>query len=219
MASISGAEPKARRAVRWSWSGAATALGVTLFFTLVAVMLVGSTSALGRHGDEQPFYWLHIVGGSVVMLLGPFQFIAPIRNRFRRYHRFAGYAFVTGSVMAFAGFVAIQPTAVDTFFLSQATAITLWMAAMGAAVIAARRKRFLTHRHNMTRAFVLAAYFVVVRLVDPHGMAFITPFASEKAAANAHSDWLAWVVPLVLVEVYYGRLWDGLLRKRGRVAV
>jgi hypothetical protein len=43
-------------------------------------------------------------------------------------------------------------------------------------------------------------------------------FASEKAAANAHSDWLAWVVPLVLVEVYYGRKWDRLLKKREQLA-
>ena len=193
---------------------------------MVVRFLVGSTGELARHGDLVPLYWLHIIGGSVVMLLGPFQFIAPIRNRFRRYHRIAGYTFVGGSLAAFIGFVAIQPMwsvgiggkwpegTTDTFFLSQATAMALWMAAMAAAVVAARRKRFLTHRHNMTRTFVLAAYFLVVRFIDPAGMALITPFASEEAAANAHSDWLAWVVPLVAVEVYYGRTWDRLLRRR-----
>ena len=92
------------------------------------------------------------------------------------------------------------------------------MLAMGAALIAARRKRLLTHQHNMTRAFVLASYFVVVRLMDKYGMGAVGIFASEKAAANAHSDWLAWVVPLVLVEVYYGRKWDRLLKKRERLA-
>jgi hypothetical protein len=49
-------------------------------------------------------------------------------------------------------------------------------------------------------------------------MALITPFASEPPAANAHSDWLAWVLPLVLVEVYYDRKWDRLLRKRERTS-
>lgn len=215
----------AARDMRFSWGAAATALAVAVFFFLVLVMLWFSTRALDRHGDKLPYYWLHIVGGCLVMLLGPFQFIAPIRNRFRRYHRIAGYTFVGGSVTAFLGFVAIQPRwtvgfggelppgTSDTFFLSQATAMTLWMAAMTAAVVAARGKRFLTHQHNMTRAFVLAAYFVAVRLIDPYGMALITPFASEEAAANAHSDWLAWVVPLVLVEAYYGRKWDRLSRR------
>ena len=200
----------------FSWRAAVIMLALALFFYVVARFLVGSTGALARHGDKLPFYWLHIVGGTIVLALAPFQYLAPIRNRFRRYHRWAGYGFVAGSVLAFAGYVAIQPTAKDTFFLSQATAMALWMAAMIAAVIAARRKRFLTHRHNMTRAFVLAGYFVVVRFIDPAGMVLITPFASEEAAANAHSDWLAWVVPLVLVEAYYGREWDRLLRKRGQ---
>ena len=70
----------------------------------------------------------------------------------------------------------------------------------------------------MTRAFVLAAYFVFVRLMDKYGMDAIVPFASSKDAQNAHSDWLAWVIPLVLVEVYYGRKWDRLLKRRERRA-
>jgi uncharacterized membrane protein YozB (DUF420 family) len=202
--------------MRFSWGAMGTALTVAAFLALVGLMLSFSVGNVGRHGDKAWLYWLHIGGGSVVMLLGPFQFIAPIRNRFRLYHRAAGYSFVAGSVAAFIGFWAIQPTKPDTFFLSQATAISLWMLAMAAAVIAAKRKRCLTHQHNMTRAFVLAAYFVVVRLMDRFGLAALVPFASNENARLAHSDWIAWVVPLVLVEVYYGRKWDRLLRKRER---
>lgn len=112
----------------------------------------------------------------------------------------------------------VQPGDTDVIFLSQATAISLWMVAVAAAVVAARRKRFLTHQHNMTRAFVLAAYFVVVRLMDRFGMEWVGLFTSEKAAANAHSDWISWVVPLVLVEAYYGQKWDRLLKRRGGAA-
>jgi hypothetical protein len=202
---------------RFSWSAAGTATLVALFLAGVAFFLIRDVPNVARHGQAKEWrYALHIIGGSLVMLVAPFQFIAPIRNRFRRYHRWAGYAFVAGSVMTFVGYWLIQPTARDTFFLSQTVAICLWMAAMAAAVMAARRKHFLTHQHNMTRAFVIAVYFIVVRLVDPWGMPLITPFASEPAAANAHSDWIAWVVPLVLVELYYGRKWDRLLRKRQR---
>lgn len=203
-----------RGSMRFSWSGLATALLVAGFLYLVIRFLGFSLPGLGKHGDKAWAYWLHIGGGTLVMLIAPFQFIAPIRNRFRRYHRIAGYSFVAGSVAAFVGYWGLQPTEKDTFFLSQATAISLWMAAMVAAVVAARRKRFLTHQHNMTRAFVLAAYFVAVRLMDKYGMDLVALGASNKDAANAHSDWLTWVIPLVLVEVYYGRKWDRLLRRR-----
>ena len=204
---------------RFSWSGLLTSLAVVLFIALVVRFLSLGIPGVARHPPDKHWaYWLHIAGGSVVMALGPFQLIAPIRNRFRRYHRWAGYTFVGASIAAFIGFWAVQPGDTDVFFLSQATAISLWMLAMGAAVIAARRKRLLTHQHNMTRAFVLASYFVVVRLMDKYGMGAVGIFASEKAAAHAHSDWLAWVVPLVLVEVYYGRKWDRLLKKREQLA-
>lgn len=206
------------KTMRFSWSGAMTALAVALFLALVARLLSFSLPGLARHGEKQWAYWLHILGGTTVLLLGPFQFIAPIRNRFRRYHRIAGYTFVVGSAAAFVGFWLVQPGDTDVFFLSQATAISLWMVAVAAAVVAARRKRFLTHQHNMTRAFVLASYFVVVRLMDRFGMDWVGLFSSEKAAANAHSDWISWVLPLVLVEVYYGRKWDRLLKRRDGTA-
>lgn len=207
-----------KRGRQFSWRGPVTALVVASFFVLVVTFLAFSIPGVARHPVAIHWaYWLHIGGGSVVLALGPFQFIGSIRNRFRRYHRLAGYSFVGGSVAAFIGFWAIQPTRPDTFFLSQATAISLWMLAMAGAVIAARRKRFLTHQHNMTRAFVLAAYFVVVRLMDRFVMSALVPFASDENARLAHSDWIAWVVPLVVVEVYYGRKWDRLLWKQERV--
>ena len=194
-----------------------TGLVVAIFLFLVVTFLTFSIPGVARHPAAIHWaYWLHIGGGSVVMALGPFQFIGPICGHFRRYHRLAGYSFVGGSVAAFIGFWAVQPTNPDTFFLSQATAISLWMLAMAGAVVAARRKRFLTHQHNMTRAFVLAAYFVVVRLMDRFGMSALIPFASDENARLAHSDWIAWVVPLVVVEVYYGRKWDRLLWRRER---
>ena len=195
---------------------AATAILVALFLGLVALMVAGSLPGLARHPDEKLWaYWLHIGGGSLVLALAPFQFVSPLRNRFRRYHRWAGYTFVGGSLAAFLGFWAVQPVQPDLFFASQATAITLWMLAMTAAVFAARRKRFLTHQHNMTRAFVLASYFVVVRLVDSYGMSTLGPLLSiSEDAQLAHSDWIAWIVPLVAVEVYYGIKWDRLLKRR-----
>ena len=79
---------------------------------------------------------------------------------------------------------------------------------------AARRKRFLTHRHNMTRAFVIATYFVGVRLMDRLGLGAMTFLTASKDAQFAHSDWIAWVIPVVLVEAYYARQWDALLKKR-----
>lgn len=202
-----------------SWRVVGICLLVVIFFAGVIYFLQRDVPNVSRHGAAKEWrYAVHIIGGTLVMLVAPFQFVAPIRNRFRRFHRWAGYVFVVGSLMTCAGYWLIQPTAQDTFFLSQTVAIGVWMAATIAAVVAARRKHFLTHQHNMARAFTVASYFVLVRLIDPWAMDFITRFASEAPAANAHSDWLAWVLPLILVEIYYGRKWDRLVNPRHRPA-
>lgn len=189
---------------------------------VVALFFAGVFYFLGRDGPnivshpaaKQWAFGLHMAGGTLVLALAPFQFIAPIRERFRRYHRIAGYMFLLGTALAAIGFVLIQPASTDLFFASQLVAITLWVLCAGIAWQAARRKRFLTHRHNMTRAFVLASYFVAGRLFDKFGMALMEWFTDSRDAQFAHSDWLAWVIPLILVEAYYGRLWDRLLRRR-----
>lgn len=209
------ATAKAETGMRLSWRSLLVAIAIASFLYLVVRFLNSQWPGVTGHGDKNWAYVSHVVGGAVVLALGPFQFVAPIRNSFRKYHRWAGYIFVTGSLMAFLGFWALQPVERDEFRASQATAITLWMLAMTAAVVAARRQRFLTHQHNMARAFVLASYFVIVRLMDPWAMDIIEPWLSESEdAALAHSDWVAWIVPLLAVEVYYGWRWDRVLARR-----
>lgn len=184
------------------------------FFGAVAWFL--GPNILEPRSEKLAAYVLHIGGGSVVLLAGPFQFIAPVRNRYRRYHRFAGYAFVGGSAAAIVGYMMIMPGETDMFWLSQLVAITLWAVCVVVAVAAIRRKHVLTHQHNMARAFVIAAYFVTVRIVDEYLMWVLEPFSEVEGARLAHSDWLAWVLPLVLVEVWFGMKWDRLLKARAR---
>ena len=117
---------------------------------------------------------------------------------------------------AIFGYLIIMPGDTDMFWLSQLVAISIWAACVAVAVFAIRRKHVLTHQHNMARAFVIAAYFVIVRIIDQHLMWALEPLSKVEGARFAHSDWLAWVVPLILVEIWYGRKWDRLLKRRER---
>ena len=197
---------------RITLAGIATAFCLVIFFATVAWFL-GPNIVEARSANLLA-YILHIGGGSLVLLTAPFQFIAPIRNRYRRYHRFAGYTFVGGSVAAIVGFLIVMPGETDMFWLSQFVAVSLWSLCLAVAVTAIRRKHVLTHQHNMARAFVIAVYFVTVRIVDKHLMWALMPFSKVEGARYAHSDWLAWVVPLILVEIWFGMKWDKLLKRR-----
>ena len=193
------------------------ALAVVFLFLATVAWFLGP-NILGLKAAKWVTHGVHIVGGGVALLTAPFQFVAPIRNRYRGYHRIAGYVFVGGSTAAILGFFAIMPGETDMFFLSQFVAICLWAVCVIVAVVAIRRKHVLTHQHNMARAFVIAAYFVVVRIVDRHLMWALEPFSKVEGARFAHSDWLAWVLPIICVEIWFGRKWDRLLKKRERLA-
>ena len=181
-----------------------TLAALFVFFGLVAYIL--GPIFLKPHDERAVWYFIHIAGGVLVLACGPFQFIAAVRNRFRRYHRAAGYTYVLGSFMAVGGYIGLPKT--DLFLLSQMVALSLWILAVLFAVSSIRRGNVLSHQHNMARSFVLAAYFLTARLFDKHGMWLLVPFSDSMDVRLVHSDWLAWLIPLVLVEIYFSLKWQ-----------
>lgn len=189
---------------------ALTGAALLAYFGLVAFFL--GPKLLATHDEAAGWYLLHIAGGSLVLLLGPFQFIAPLRNRFRRHHRIAGYTYVAGSAMAITGFIGLPK--LEMFLTSQLVVLALWLTSIVLAVRAIRRGAVLSHQHNMARGFVLACYFLSVRIVDRYGMGLLVPLAGSEDVRLAHSDWLAWLVPLLAVELYFTHKWQATQRRR-----
>lgn len=184
-----------------------TAISLIAFFGLVAIFL--GPNLIEEHEQDAAWYFLHIAGGSLVLLLGPFQFVAPLRNRFRRYHRIAGYTYIAGSAMAVTGFIGLPK--LEMFLTSQLVALTLWSACVLLAIRAIRAGRLLSHQHNMARSFVLACYFLTARIVDRFAMDLLVPLAHSEGIRLAHSDWLAWLIPLLAVELYFTLKWQSTL--------
>jgi uncharacterized membrane protein len=193
---------------------AGTLAALCVFFGLVAYIL--GPIIFKSRSEHAAWYFMHITGGVLALACGPFQFIPALRNRFRRYHRAAGYTYVAGSFMAVAGYVGLPKA--DLFQLSQTVALSLWVLAVAFAVLSIRRGNVLSHQHNMARSFVLAAYFLTARLFDKHGMWLLVPFSDAMEVRLVHSDWLAWVIPLVLVEIYFSLKWRQKFDRRSQRA-
>jgi uncharacterized membrane protein len=180
-----------------------TGAALLAFFGLVAFFL--GPNLIEKHDKNAAWYLLHIAGGSLVLLLGPFQFIPALRNRFRNYHRAAGYTFFAGSAMTVIGYIGLPK--VELFLTSQLVALILWVVFLLLAIRAIRAGKILTHQHNMARTFVLACYFLTARVFDRY-LELLEPLASDKGIRLAHSDWLAWLTPLLLVELYFTFKWQ-----------
>lgn len=145
---------------------------------------------------------LHIVGAGVALLVGPIQFIPALRRAVPKLHRVIGWTYVI-AVLVSTPF-AIRLATYSTCSLCVAPFVawgSVTMLVTAAALITALRGSYRAHQDFMIRSCVLMYGFVLVRL-DGHliGTPLELPLASG-ASRNPMLIWLAWTVPLLLVEV------------------
>jgi hypothetical protein len=152
---------------------------------------------------------VHAVGAAVALMLGPWQFLASVRTRHRRLHRWIGRLYciacliggVTGEALAFG--VTSGLTAQIGFGLLA----SCWLGATALGWASAVTADFSRHRVWMVRSFALAFAAVTLRLYLGVAMASGLSFA----VAYPVIAWACWVPNLVVAE-----LW---LRRQGRVAL
>jgi len=173
-----------------------------VFFLLFSVVLIMTTKFGMAHGGYSLLFIGHIAGGTIFLGLGAFQFLARIRDRFRRFHRVNGRVMIVAALVSIACLYAMLPNSKCNACLpSQITVTTLWLASIIAAWVAIRRGDITAHRIHMARGFVSAAYFLIIRTMDHLiGLERLLPFVKDETAQFANSDWMAWVIPVLLVE-------------------
>lgn len=154
-----------------------------------------------------PNYWamrgwlvMHITGGMVALLTGPWQFWTGFRTRYLRLHRLTGKVFLcavaVGSISAFR--LAIGTTFGWAFGLSLVGLATAWVTTAGMAYYAILRGHIAIHKEWMLRAYVVTFAFVTFRLLNDYGPTSHLQPASDRAITIG---WVCWVVPLMVTEV------------------
>lgn len=153
--------------------------------------------------SNQIWFIAHMAGGTVVLLLGPLQFISLIRERFQKFHRTAGKIYIAASLISIGAlFFNILPTGECTPCRpSNYVVTTLWLLSVIAAWLSIKIHDIETHRAFMMRGFVFAAYFILVRTYGDAVMPYL-PGEPNDAGQWANSDWLTWVLPLLVLEMY-----------------
>jgi uncharacterized membrane protein len=105
---------------------------------------------------------VHIIGGGLFLVVGAFQFSAPVRRRYPSWHRRAGRVLMTlglGAAFAALWMTLLYPTQTGTGVLLYLFRLAFG-SAMAASIILAfraiRRRDVAQHRAWMTRAYALA---------------------------------------------------------------
>jgi uncharacterized membrane protein len=146
----------------------------------------------------RPFLIIHVIGGVTALLVGPLQFVRPIRARVPAFHRATGRIYVAAcAVAAPSGFVlALGSTAgpVAGFGFAIPAILCALFTYLGCRAVVERR--FQDHADWMLRSYAVIATAITLRLLIP-AAAFLD---FDFLAAYRVNSWLAWIMNLVLVE-------------------
>ena len=152
--------------------------------------------------------WAHITGGSLLLVLGAFQFSAPLRQRNPRWHRWSGrVAVVAGIVSAIAG-VWMTATFPDEpgnpahLYGFRMTFGLGWAACLALGLRAALRRDIPSHRAWMLRGYAIALGAGTTVLTFGF---WLLIGGSDSALVTTWSITAAWVLNLAIAELIIRR--------------
>lgn len=146
-------------------------------------------------------FYIHITGGMIALLLGPFQFVKVFRTKFMKWHRTSGKIYL-GAILFLGGpaglFMAFYAEGGLISVIGFIVMATLWILFTYKAYETIRRKDIKAHRAFMTRSFALTFAAVTLRIWVPvASLVFNLPqnFVVESSA------WVSWLPNLLVAEV------------------
>jgi len=149
---------------------------------------------------RREWLWAHLSGATLTLLLGPFQFLTPLRVAYPRVHRWTGRLYLLAMLVACAGAVGLIVTTPAGIGIQVAFAATelAWLSTAVMGFVAIRGKRMQVHRRWMIRNYIITFVFITFRvaLMIPTLMALGPPSVMIPVLLE-----LSWVIPLVVYEL------------------
>lgn len=164
-----------------------------------------------RHYDAASFdvYWprrgwllLHINGGTLALLMGPWQFWTGLRQRNLAIHRWTGRLFLIGVAMGVIGSVGLMVTTTNgwAFEFGLLGLASAWLVTTFMAYFSIRKGLVALHKEWMVRAYVVTFAFVTFRLLEDYGPTSRLRPENDRDITIA---WACWVVPLAVTEMIF----------------
>jgi uncharacterized membrane protein len=194
---LSGPRAGIARIVKWSAIAVLCLAGFRLFWLHALRYTDVSEHTYRRYWPYRGWLMVHIIGGSLALLLGPLQFFSGLRRWNMKLHRWAGRLYLAGVAIGavaatYMGFV----TKYRAFGISLVAMAFAWLSCASMAYLAIRRKQIAAHKEWMIRSYVVTYGFVVFRVIQDSKL--LDGFKVEALALEA---WLCWAIPLLLAEM------------------
>lgn len=188
-----------------------TTLAWTAIVGLAVAFVIKYVLFYYRHYDAASFdvYWprrawlfLHINGGTLALLTGPWQFWTGLRQRNLEIHRWTGRLFLLGVAMGVTGAAGLSATTTYGwgFAVGLMGLASAWLVTTGMAYYSIRRGLVELHKEWMIRAYVVTFAFVTFRILSDYGP---TSRLQPENDRSLTISWVCWVVPLAITEMVF----------------
>lgn len=198
-------EGRLRSVGRFAGWGFVVVLVLYYVTEFAAEYLTLDAEVYGSHWSHAGWLLVHVAGGVIALLVGPFQVWSGLRRRFRQIHRWSGRIYLTsvGISAVAAAYLLTLPEHPFGFRIGIAGLATAWITTTGLAYAAAWRRDFGQHKEWMIRSYVVTFGFVFFRI----GYQVLLPLELASRAETVHLiSWTCWAVPLLVTEaVLQGR--------------
>ncbi|WP_291115519.1 DUF2306 domain-containing protein [Flavobacterium sp. UBA6135] len=153
------------------------------------------------------WFGLHIVSGTVVYVIAPFQLSASMKKGISKQHPLLGRVFLVASLVCILSlYLAVLPNSLcKSCIPSQYATTTLWLLFLVFGFYSIRKQKIIYHQRFMMSAFICAAYFVTVRVINLIFMGFFRWITPNEHWSLLVSDVSVWFVPLLIVWVIWWR--------------
>jgi uncharacterized membrane protein len=161
-----------------------------------------------RFGRHPIVTRLHTIGGAVFLILAPLQFIAPLRRRFVRLHRWTGRTLLgIGLLIGISGlfFALLMPIAGPLESVGVSLAGGMFLFSMGRAFLAIRSGDVERHREWMIRAFAVGIGISTVRVIGAILDPALTPYGYSAPQILGLSLWAGWLMTIAVAEIWIRR--------------
>ena len=157
-------------------------------------------ASLDTYWPRRFWLFLHINGGTLALLTGPWQFWTGLGRRNMQIHRWTGRLFLLGVAVGVSGAIGLAVMAIGgwAFEVGLMGLATSWLVTTAVAYYTIRKGLVSLHKEWMIRAYVVTFAFVIFRILSDYSpMERLRP-ENDRDITIA---WVCWVVPLAITEM------------------
>ena len=145
---------------------------------------------------------IHICGGILAVITGPFQFWTGLRQRFMNVHVWTGRLYLLGVLVgSFGAFLMTVYTTPRSFAIALIFLALAWIFTTGIALAAILRGMVVLHREWMVRSYIVTFAFVMFRVVQDNLPMVVKHLGESENDGLANTTWISWLVPLAVFEL------------------